>query len=451
MKNYIKEFNIDTSFLTKAELEILEKLVEAAKLIARIYGVQRTKDAFYPQSATRKEIEKAASENPEILSPYTVVEKDKSGRLIATPYHVKYREMLLPVAKKLNETAQIATLPQDFRNALQIQAKSLLSGDYSKAQIAWIKIKPYILDIVIGPIERLEDNMFFIKRSYQAWVGVMDKNVTDKTNGLKEIVFSTRRQLLPSEGVDFMDKTEFRADETVIFSGMIANYNYTTTTLPNDIELLEKYGSKAWIFLPQVRENFESCQQPLFNLIFAPFFKNSFSKAQLFRGYQLIVSMHEIARIIVRYRFATVRLKELYPIFNEAAIEALAIKMSGTLLLKDVISQKEMEAVLVMFITRMFDGYTEKLENKRGSKPLVSSNAIMLNSLIAKRSLQVTKDGISWPNFTKMFISVSELADELERILAEGTYVDAQNYLKKNSSLTVFQKFSKAIKTLHSC
>ncbi len=446
-KQFIKEFNVDTSYLTKEELEALKKLVEAAELIADVYAIQ-LRDGFYPKGATRHEIEKAAAKNPAILSPYTVVERDKSGNLVAIPYHEKYKDLLIPVAKKLTEAAQIATSHNDFRKALLAQAKSLLEGNYDQAQIAWLKINPYILDIVIGPLERVEDNMFFVKRSYQAWVGMMDKNITDRINGLKEIVFSARRQVLPSEGVDFMDKTQLRADETIIMSGMIANYNYTATTLPNDIEILEKYGSEGWVFLPLVRKNFEDCQYPLFNLIFAPFFKNSFSQGQLLRGYQLLIAIHEIARIVVRYRFATDRLKELYPIFNEAAIEALAIKMAGTMLLKDVISQKEMEAVLVMFVTRMFDGYFEKMDQKSASEPLVQSNAIMLNSLISKGSLQLTKDGMSWPNFTKMYIAVAELADELEKILAEGTYKDAYNYMQKSSSLDVFQKFSKALKNL---
>lgn len=447
-KSYIRKYSVDTSYLTKEELEVLNKLTESAELLAEVYTAQQ-KDGFYPKDATRQEIEKAASKNPEILSPYTIVERDEKGGLRAVPYHEKYRSLLLPVAQKMTEAAQIPTSRNDFRKTLLAQAKSLLIGEYSKAQAAWMKIEPYTIDIVIGPLERLEDNMFFVKRSYQAWVGVMDKNVTDRVNNLKELAFSARRQVLASENVDFMKKAQMRADNTIIFSGMIANYRYTATTLPNDIELLEKYGSEGWIFLSSVKENFECCQYPLFNAIFAPFFKSSFTKAQLYRGYLLLVAMHEIARVVLRYRFATNRLKELYPVFNEASIETLAIKMAGTLLLKDIISQKEMEALLVMFITRMFDGYSEKMDNKSASEPLVMTNAILLNSLIADEAVKVAKDGISWPNFNRMFLSASELAGGMERILAEGTYEDANTYLKKHSSLAIFQNFSKALKALH--
>lgn len=448
---FIKEFDIDLSYLSKDESEILEKLTEAAKLIAKIYENQVNGGGFYPADASRQEIEKAAVAQPEILSPYTVVERDIEGKLVTIPYHIKYKELLLPVSKKLTEAAGLPGLPMDFKKALLLQAEVLLNGNYDQAQIAWKKIKPYLLDIVIGPIERVEDNLFFRKRSYQAWVGVLDKTITDRANTLKEIVFSARRQILPSERVDFMERAQLRVDHTLLFSGMIANYGYTATTLPNDIELLEKYGSDGWIFLPSVKENFKDCHLKLFTLIFAPFFRNSFSKEVLFKGYLLTIIMHEIARIVVRYRFAAKRLRELYPIFNELTVELLAIKMMGTLLLKDVISQKEMEAALVMFLTRIFDGYVEKLAEKPGTERLVLGNAILLNSLLNKGALSVARDGISWPNFTKMFISVSDLADSMEKILAEGTYIDAEGYLKKNSSLAVFKNFSKALKTLSSC
>ncbi|KKQ18533.1 hypothetical protein A2617_01105 [Candidatus Daviesbacteria bacterium RIFOXYD1_FULL_41_10] len=450
MKNqsdYIKIFDIETPYLAKEEKVVLDKLVDAAKLVSKVYAKQ-IQEGFYPADATRKEIEKAASGNPDILSPFTFVGRDEKGGLVAIPYHQKYHDLIVPVARKLNEAAESAVLPRDFQQALVIQAKALLSGEYHKAQMAWMKIKPYSLDIVIGPIERNEDNLFFTKRSYEAWVGILSKDVSERISLLKDTVFSARRQILVSEKVDFMDKVQFRAERVAVFAGMIANYSYTATTLPNDIDLLEKYGSETWIFLPSIRENFKNCQYPVFNAIFAPFFKNSFTKDTLHRGYLLIASFHEIARVLIRYRFAVDRMKEFYPVFNDAAVEALGVKMAGMLLLKDAISQKEMEAILVMFLIRLFDGFLEPEEKKIGFGPLILGNTILMNSLISSGALKITREGISWPNFTKMFIAVSNIADTLEKILAEGTYKDAQDYMNKHSSTAVFKHFIPSLKTL---
>ena len=355
----------------------------------------------------------------------------------------KSKNAVFRVVEKLIEAAKVSHRNKAFSQALLVQAGSLLDGNYEKAQIAWLKVQPYILNIVIGPVERVEDNLMFIKRSYQAWVGVMNRNITHRVNVLKDVVYSARqRTSLPvSEKVDFIQKAKLRVDDTVIFAGMIANYNYTATTLTNDINLLEKHGSEAWIFMPSVRENFEKRHYPLFNLIFAAHFKSSFDKDTLFRGYLLMVSMHEIARIVVRYRFAVERLKELWPVFNELTIEALAVKMAGTLHIKDFISQKEMEALLVMFMTRLFDGFSNAKSSSDGMQPLILGNAILLNSLVDSGAVQISKEGISWPNFTKMFIGVSNLADSMERVIAEGSYMDAKHYLDNHSTRAIFKRF----------
>lgn len=447
---YITAFKVETDRLTKDELAVLGKLIDAAKLIAEIYSQQMDKHGnltFYPADATRAEIERAATKNKQIFSPYTVVERDQDGQLVAVPYHIKYQEALLGVAQKLEEAAQLST-NREFSQVLQIQAQALLNGDYDEAQVAWMKIKPYMIDIAIGPFERIEDQLFFVKRSYQAWVGLMNLALTERANTFKDTTFSARRKFTPSgERVDFMDKAQIRVDNTVIFAGMIAKYGFTATTLPNDIEILEKYGSEATIFWPEVRQALVISHWPIFNLIFAPHFKRSFSDTDLQRGYLYLVMMHEIARILVRYRFAFRRLRELYPIFNEMTIEAQAVKLCGSLLLKDVLCQKEMESILVMFLTRIFD-YFLAMQDQPGSKPYVLGNAVLLNSLIASGALQISKEGISWPNFTKVFIAVTNLADEIEKVLAQGSYQDGQKYLKKHSSLAAFEKFSTALKAL---
>ncbi len=449
--DYIRQFDVNTDSLSKNELEVLKILLEAAKKVSEVYKMQlggQKDPCFFPKDATQAEIEKAAHQNEQILAPATVVERDQNGKLTATPYHIKYREPLLQIAKKLEEAARCCS-NKEFAHALLSQAQSLLDGEYAKSRAVWLKTKPYILDIVIGPIERIEDKMFFRKRSYQAWVGFMNKGLTDRANSFKDTVFTSRRRFFaPTEKVDFMDKAQVRVDEIVIFSGMIAKYHFTATTIPNNIETMEKHGSLATVFFSSVRETFNKRHYPLFNAIFAPNFKLSFSRDDLQRGYLYTVIMHEIARVLIRYRFATARLKEFYPIFHELTVEAVAIKLCGSLLLKDIISQKEMESILVVFLTRIFDFYSEA-KDEPALEAYVWGNAILLNSLIASGALKIARDGISWPNFTKMFIATSNLADEMEKVLAEGNYADASHYLgKHHSSLSVFKKFQSALKVL---
>lgn len=446
---YIQEFDVSTTPLNKDELKVLEKLVEAAKLIAEVYRLQldnKEKNTFYPKDATRLEIEKAAQADKEIFSPYTVVERNKKGKLMAIPYHIKYREQLIPIAEKLEEAAQLSH-NKKFANALKVQSKALLNGSYEKAQVTWMKIKPYVIQIVVGPIESVEDEMFFVKRAYEAWVGIMDKDFTERALNFRDAVFTTRRLSDNSDKLDVVDKARIRVDYIVVAAGHKARHQFTAATLPNDLEIIETYGTETTIFLTSLRQAFNQRHYPLFRAIFESKFRESFTESDLRRGYVHIVGMHEIGRVLLRYRFATARLKEFYPVFSELAYEAAAIKLCGSLLLKDAISQKELESILVMFLTRMFDYYFERKDDPT-ARAYVLGNAILLNSLISTGALKISSDGISWPNFTKMFIAASNLADQMEKILAAGTYKETEHIFKKHSSLSIFHQFEPAFDKL---
>lgn len=71
--------------LTPSEKKVVQKLIQAAQSIVPIYLKEennRNNGAnFYPRDATRVQILEAAKKNPEILSPFTIVERDKKGKL----------------------------------------------------------------------------------------------------------------------------------------------------------------------------------------------------------------------------------------------------------------------------------------------------------------------------------------------------------------------------------
>src|SRR3989344_9151880 len=129
----VLEFNIEKAIyseLSKDERQALPILTQAAKIIADIY-LEQEKDhdlylgaGFYPPNTTDSQIEKEAKKNPQILSPYTIVEKTPSG-LKATPYHIKYKNNLEQISRLLKKAANIVK-DEAFADYLQIAAKSLL-------------------------------------------------------------------------------------------------------------------------------------------------------------------------------------------------------------------------------------------------------------------------------------------------------------------------------------
>lgn len=436
--------------LTPSEKKVLKKLILAAEAIAPIYRQQENSvnngANFYPRDATKDEIINAAKKDKKILSPYTTVER-KNGNLVSIPFHIKYKKDLTKVAKLIREAAKLSDNP-DFASRLELQASALLNGNYEASDIYWLSLKPYKINFVIGPIERYEDKLFFKKCAYQAWVGVMNEEKTRDANLFKDYIITAKRKVLvPSEKVDLMDKIQIRVDDTILFSGLIARFMFTSTNLPNDIKVMEHYGSEITIFKPSFDSKFDTERHPIFHAVFEQNFQAQYPVDILRQGSLRNAYLHEISHPFLRYRDAEKRLKEYFPIFDEIGASVFGVKSCGSLLLKDAITQKELEAIMVMFIALAFSWWISYLKEPNVIH-YAQGFAIALNFFLESGSIRES-GGFSWPNFTKLFVSINELSDALERILAVGTYEDAKSFVDRYASLSIFERFSPSLKELY--
>lgn len=436
-------FDVKLPQLSDNERKVLDLLLEAGKLIAPIYEEQENHKFpganFYPHGVSKSEIEKAAKIKPEILSPYTVVEKI-DGKLIATPYHEKYAKLLKPVVAKLVAAAEV-TNNKNFAECLKVQAKALLNGIYDEATICWMNTKPYILDINIGPVERYDDKLFFVKTAYQAWVGVIDKKNSQKLNTYKDIILSTRRKVaMASEKFDYYDKVQVRVDETMLFSGLIARTMFVGVNLPNNPNLMEKYGSEITLFKQVNEHRFHHEILPAYEKIFSPEFKRSFTHEGLEKASLDLVVLHELAHTYLRYRDTEKRLGDLFPVIEELAAYVMGIKVCGSLLLRDVVTTKQLESIMIAFMSRSFHLMLHEQDNKSKLHYTIGGT-IFVNYLLESGAIH-TKGGISWPNFMKMFVSLDELMSILGRILSRGKRSDAEALIKKYGSFENLHSFN---------
>lgn len=419
------QFNPKLPRLSSSEKAVLKLLIEAGKLIAPIYLEQENQAK---KGLSREEIGKAGKKDPSILSPYTVVEK-VDGKLVATPYHIKYAKLLEPVAEKLNKAAEI-TDNKEFGRFLRLKAKALLDGSYNDALAAWLSMKLYILDIGIGPFEHLDDKLFFGKASYQAWVGVMDIEGTERLNNYKSIILSARKKaMLLSERVDDHDKVKAKVIDVLLFSGLMARTKFVGVNLPVDVNFVEKYGSEITLFNQPNDLRMQEQILPTFNKIFSKEFRQGFSLEDLRRANLRYIAMHELAHSYLYYRHASEKLQDLFQPIYELAATVLGMRMAGVLLLKDRITNKQLESMIVVYLCRSF----YLTENYKVNKSLVNyvlGSTIFINFMLANGALRKL-EGIAIPNFMKMFVCLHELSNMLEHLLSSGSYKEAQTFVKK--------------------
>ncbi|MDD5147061.1 MAG: hypothetical protein PHV63_00725 [Candidatus Daviesbacteria bacterium] len=419
-------FNPKLPRLSKNEGKVLKLLVEAGKSISPLYLEQEKQ--IKKNSLIKEEINKASKTNAAILSPYTVLEKI-DGKIVTIPYHVKYAKLLRPIADKLSEAASI-TDDKDFGKVLQLQAKALLDGSYDKATIAWLKFKPYILDIQIGPVAyNLDDQIFHEKAPYQAWVGVMDTEGTKRLNNYKTIVLGTRRKAMSEDRIDNYEKVRARVNDVILFSGFMARMKFVGINLPMDLNIVERYGSQITLFNQSNDLRMKEIILPTFNQLFSSEFREGFELEDLRRGYLRATALHELAHSFLYYKHASENLKDLFPAIYELAATILGMRMAGSLLLKERITEKMLESMIITFLCRSL----YYMKQSKVNNPMINyvlGGSIFVNSMLESGALNMIK-GMAVVNFMKMFLSLHELSDTLEHLLSFGTYIEAENFVKK--------------------
>lgn len=443
----IKKFKVNLRGLSQKEKVLFNKLMQAAELIVPLYLKQKNPKYpganFYPPDTSAEEIKKTAEENPAILDPYTFVERDKFGELVAIPFHVKFAKKLQPISKLLEEAAELSD-NQDFSLYLKKRAQSLVNGNYEESEIFWLTAETFKFGFIIGPIERYLDKLFFTKCAYQSWLGILDEKRTKEANIFKEAILAGRRKILPgSEKVD-VSNLEIRIDSTAIFAGLIADFMFTGTNLPNDVEVMEKYGSQVTIFKPSLDLKFKENHFPIFRSIFDKNLQRIYSEEELSEASLRCILLHEISHSIMRYRDAEERLKEFFPVFDELFAYILGIKGCGTLLLKGVLKQRELEAILIMHICRNFTWWLDSIKNP-DVLHYAKGAAMATNYFLQEKAIKVEK-GISWPNFTKLCICIDHLSRLLEYHLALGSYEEAKRFVKEYGSFDIFKSFLPQLK-----
>jgi hypothetical protein len=127
---------------------------------------------FYPPNITKEEIEQSALRGQQ--QQYSLVRRDSTGKLITIPFHVAYREPLQRAATYLKQAADLAE-DAGLKKYLQLRSQALLTDDYTASDIAWLDMKSNGIDVIIGPIENYEDQLYNARNAYEAYVLVKDK------------------------------------------------------------------------------------------------------------------------------------------------------------------------------------------------------------------------------------------------------------------------------------
>jgi peptidase M49-like protein len=318
---------------------------------------------YYPAGMTKAEFEaevgKGGARADSLKSLYTMIRRDGAGTLTAIPYSRFFAEQHERAARKLEEAAALAEDP-GLRNYLKLRAVALRTDDYQPSDFAWMDMKNNTLDIVIGPIENYEDELFGHKTAHESYVLVKDREWSRRLARYAALLPSLQRGLPVAE--EFKRETpgtgsDLNAYDLAYTSGE-GNTGAKTIAinLPNDEEVQLKKGARRLQLKNVMRLKFDRIMLPIARELIVPDQGSNVTFDSFFEN----VMFHEVAHGLgikntINGR-GTVRtsLKERYSALEEGKADILGLYMVRQLRAQNELTTGRMDDNLVSFLASIF-------------------------------------------------------------------------------------------------
>ncbi len=372
---------------------------------------------FYPANMTREELEKSDVSDKKGL--YSMVQRDKSGKLISIPYSVYFKDELKKAADLLLQAAQITEETQ-LKKYLSLRAEAFLTDNYMPSDFAWMDMTNSGLDIIIGPIENYEDGLFNARAAFESYVLVKDKEWSKRLEKYVAMLPELQRGL----PVDAAYKKEspgtssqLAAFDVVYYAGDGNSGGKTiAVNLPNDEMIQQKKGTR--------RSQLKNAMRAKFDKIMLPIADELIDKSQQshlsFDAFFANVMFHEVAHglgiksTINGKGFVREALQEQYSWLEEGKADILGLYMVSSLLKKG-----ELEGDIKDYYTAFMAGILRSVRFGAGEAH-GKANMLCFNFFNKKGAFERTAEGRYKVNFEKFEQAMNELSKEILMLQGNG-------------------------------
>jgi len=223
---------------------------------------------FYPEDMTRDEFE--AWDNPDKRNPYSLVRRMDSGELLLMPYSAAFRSQLTEASELLREAADLAE-SEAFADYLRLRAEAFLTGDYQPSDLAWMDVRDNDIELVIGPIESYEDQLFGIRTAFEAFVLLKDQAWSERLARFAGLLPELQRGLPVPEAYKAEEPgtdADLNAYDAVYYAGDAnAGAKTIAINLPNDEEVQLEKGTRRLQLKNTMRAKFDHILAPIADLL----------------------------------------------------------------------------------------------------------------------------------------------------------------------------------------
>jgi hypothetical protein len=392
------------------------------------YGPKPAGANFYPHDMTKEEFE--AADLPDKASQYTILRRNESGQLYTIPYHVAFKAYLKPASEELLKAAKYAENPM-FKQYLQLRAKALLDDNFRPSDMQWMDMKDNHIDVVIGPIENYEDQLYNYKTGYEGNVLIKDMEWSQKLAHFIQFL-PELQQNLPVPEAYKQEKPGTRSDlnayDVVYYSGEANTGGKTIAiNLPNDEAVQLKKGTRRLQLKNVMKAKFDKILVPIADMIITPE-QRQYIKFDAFFANTMF---HEVAHglgiknTINGKGMARTALKEYYSAIEEGKADILGLYMVDQLHKKGELVG-DMKDYMTTFMASIFRSIRFGAADAHGV-----ANMIRFNYFKDKGAFTRNPDGTYKVNYDKMYDAMKSLSALILKLQGDGDYEAVAKLVKE--------------------
>ena len=394
------------------------------------YGDKPAGARFYPSDMTAEEFD--SWDDPAKNSPYTLARRAADGSLETVWYHDAYAGSISKIEEYLQRAADV-TIKESVRNYLLKKIEGLKTDDYYESDKAWLEMNDSKMDLVIGPIEPVDDALYGTKASYGAYVLLKNLHRTEELSALAARM-PELQEMLPG---DPANRQFVPGAESDIFSCNVlycsgytnAGFKVIGINFPYDAKVQEELGTRSIIFDNIIREKFNRTVYPV-------------GQSLLEESYQPHVDASAFYWLIVFREIAKgLGVKETVngrgTVAEALGNEALAIEKAKSNVLGTWLCAQEAEAYHISALFQKEDVLTTFVTNTIRSvrfgaaDPTGIANIIVYNYLLETKAITWNATGRYSIDFDKTWQALEDLGAEILRIQAHGDIDAANSYIAR--------------------
>ncbi|MEQ3529591.1 MULTISPECIES: dipeptidyl-peptidase 3 family protein [Pseudoalteromonas] len=375
---------------------------------------------FYPSDITKDELNNAEVKDKTGL--YSVIRRDENGKLYSTSYSSAYKAELDKAAELLRQASKLAQ-DKEFANYLNLRADALVNNSYQASDFAWMDMKNNPIDVVIGPIETYEDQLFGYRAAFESYVLVKDLAWSERLAKfaafLPELqtglpVDDKYKQEVPGSDADL------NAYDVIYYAGHSnAGSKTIAINLPNDEEVQLQKGTRRLQLKNAMRAKFDKILVPIADQLIVP----EQRKHITFDAFFANTMFHEVAHGLgIKNTITgkgTVRqsLQEHASALEEGKADILGLYMVEQLLKKGEITEGTLEDYYITFMAGIFRSVRFGASSAHGK-----ANMIRFNFFKEEGAFSKNTDGLYQVNMEKMGAAMEKLSNLILTLQGDGDY-----------------------------